>query len=235
VKKNPPILTIICPAITSRGAESGKVFAELQDQVDATEYDVEILVLMDNCKMPIGDKVCKLNHMASGDYIIAIGDDDEPKSDYVEQIGKTITENPGVDVVTFVLEYYANGVFVSNFHYGLGRTCRSPEEPRKKNPNVDRYGHWIKGREPGDIPHSRCAIRREIVQAYHYPPGTWYPEDYIFRDWLADNSMLKTEAHIDKVLYTIRFTSKKRYDCSWKRAQHAKQSKTCYTDPRRPT
>jgi len=230
-KKTPPILTIICPAITSRGKTSGKIFAELQVQIDASKYDVELLVLMDNCKMPIGDKVCKLNHMASGDYIIAIGDDDQPASCYVSEICKAITENPGVDVVTFDLAYYCNGHFVSNFTYGLGRVCRSPEDSPVRNPNADRYGHWLPGKGPGDVPHSRCAIRREIVQSYYYPEGIWYPEDYIFRDWLVDNDMLKTEAHIDKILYDIRFTRKKRYDTDWKRAQ---QKGVCYTDPRRP-
>lgn len=229
-KKAPPILTIICPAITSRGPKSGKLFAHLQEQIDATEYDVEMIVLMDNCKMPIGDKVCKLNHMASGDYIIAIGDDDIPSPCYVERICKAITENPGVDVVTFELAYYSNGRFVSDFIYGLGRKCISPEDPSRKTPGRDRYGKWVDlSYHPGDVPHSRCAIRREIVQSYYYPPGIWYPEDYVFRDFLADNDMLKTEHHIDEILYSVWFERVKRYDCDWKRAQQ----KVCYTRPRR--
>lgn len=232
----PPILTIICPAITSRGPSSGKIFAGLQEQIDATKYDVELLVLMDNCKTSIGDKVCKLNHMALGDYVICIGDDDEPEPDFVEQICLAITKNPGVDVVTFDLAYYKGDRFVTNFTYGLGRAeiaVQAPHEFKQNPANFNRYKKLINPDAvpvPGDVPHSRCAIRREIVQAYHYPPGIWYPEDYIFRDYLRDNDILKTEAHIDKVLYTIRYVEKKRYDAAWKRAQ---QDGLCYNDWRR--
>lgn len=223
-----PILTIISPGITSRNTG---VFVELQKQIDASGYDVELLVLSDNCRMPIGDKVCKLNHMASGDYIIAVGDDDDPRPDYVLEVCKAITENPGVDVVTFNLAYHANGKFISNFIYGLGRKCISPESTDRRTKGLNRYGDWADYTyHPGDVPHSRCAIRREIVQAYYYPEGIWYPEDYIFRDHLRDNNCLKTEAHIDKVLYDIRFEREKRYDCDWKR-----RKQVCYNKQQEET
>jgi hypothetical protein len=215
-----PILTITCPAITSRGTTSGKVFEELQRQVDNCKQDVELLIIMDNCKMPIGDKMCKLNHMASGDYIMAVGDDDFPEPCYVEEICKAIAANPGVDVVTFNMAYHCNGVYVSDFIYGLGRKCIAPEKPTTNHPRANRYGQWAKEEyKPGDAPHQRCAIRREIVQSYYYPEGIWYAEDYVFRDFMRDNNMLKTEVHVDKVLYKIYFEQKKRYDCNWKRAQ----------------
>ncbi|MHC4252534.1 MAG: hypothetical protein ACYS9X_25730 [Planctomycetota bacterium] len=198
-----PILSIICPAIIHRSHNSCVLFKKLAYQAaECSEY-VEILIFMDNCQRSISGKHEDLNQLARGDYVAGIGDDDDVPDDYISSIVKAIKDNPGVDVITYDLEYNVNGKMISTHTFGLDL------------PHVRPYD----AEHSSDYPHARCPIRRDIVQEYHYMRGRWFGEDIDFRDWLRENNRLQSEVYIDKVLYISHFKSKKKYSCTWKRQQ----------------
>ncbi len=83
----------------------GLLYSLLEAQSVSRMHDVELLVLMDNKRRPVGAKRNSLLSMARGEYISFIDDDDEVASDYVQKIYRTIAEtrksDKPADVICF--------------------------------------------------------------------------------------------------------------------------------------
>ena len=95
-------LSILIPSIPERSNALNLLLLSLDKQIAKlpVQNEVEVLVLMDNKIMSIGEKRERLKNMAAGKYWSMIDDDDRIDEDYVEDIIDAINEHD-VDVITF--------------------------------------------------------------------------------------------------------------------------------------
>jgi glycosyltransferase involved in cell wall biosynthesis len=130
--------------------------------------------------MPTGKKRNELINQTSGEYFVFIDDDDVISDDYVEEIMKAIEQKP--DVVTFKGFMTTNGEDRRDWTIKLGSKYE------------ERNGHYY--RWPNHI----VPMRRDAVRQIAFPE-IWIQEDYQWSKRINDMCLLKTEVHIDKVLY----------------------------------
>jgi len=96
-------LSILIPSVPHRVKRLGNILWQLERQVehgDTEKGEVELLVLMDNMTMSIGEKRNKLMDMAKGEYFSFVDDDDQIGFTYIDHLIKAINET-GSDVITF--------------------------------------------------------------------------------------------------------------------------------------
>lgn len=190
----PPLLSILIPTIVSRAAYFEAIDAQLAPQIaEGTPYhgQVEILTDCDNGEESIGEKRNRLLAMAQGKYTAFVDDDDEVSPDYVVSIIEAMATDP--DVITFKMDRYVDGVLDGHQTMRLGNAyvIEGFGEP------LLRYSY---------PPTHLCPMRRSIVGHMQFPfcDGG---EDTIWQDCVG--ALLKTEAHIGKVLYKYLYRSVK--------------------------
>ena len=83
-----------------------KVLNKLTHQANLFD-DVEVLTLMDNKKIMLGEKRNILIKIAAGNYITFVDDDDNVSDDYVETLLEGIKTN--CDVITFTVNVSIDG------------------------------------------------------------------------------------------------------------------------------
>lgn len=183
-------LSILVPAITERSEARDKLLDELQRQVDAKDYPVEILCFIDNRKRTIGEKRDDLVQLARGRYVAFVDDDDWVAPEYVEEILMWAGEG-GPDVISFINETTINGENPFKVHMKLENT--EHEGARQ----ID--GNWMDINRP---PWHTCAWRRELAQQFRFP-ATNYGEDW---GWVSQFvGRATSEYHITKVLHYYRY------------------------------
>lgn len=146
--------------------------AEYQDRI-------EILMLTDNKKQMLGYKRNTMVDMAQGRFVQFVDDDDRIDPDMFRLVLDATAGNP--DVVTFLAAVSLNGNRPKTCHYSLDYV-----EDRNTQHGYER------------IPNHICAIRRDLARQVSYPHVA-YGEDSGYSRLLRP--LLKTEHHIDKVLY----------------------------------
>ena len=181
-----PKLSILIPSVPSRvTGRLQPLFAKLEDQVSklANPRDVELIALLDNKRRSIGYKRESLLYIARGDYVAFADDDDDVEAYYIEEAVKAISENKGVDVITFKERVILNNSAPYTLTFQLGYQANdSVTIPNAKRP-----------------PWHCCFWRRDIAQQFHFP-DLMYGEDWA---WAAQaNAVAKTSYHIDKYMRT---------------------------------
>ena len=95
-------------------------------QLEKSKYkeNVEILYLVDNKIMTVGEKRNKLKSIASGEYIVFVDDDDRIADTYIDDIVEATLSSP--DVISFNFELCKNNTkkhlvlfsikYQTNFH-----------------------------------------------------------------------------------------------------------------------
>lgn len=147
---------------------------------------VEILCLIDNKTMTVGEKRQSLLNLARGKYIGFMDDDDDVSDDYIESLVAAAIQNPDSDVITFDQHCIVNGMeFTVNFS--------------TKNSN-QKYIPGMKHvlRPPFHI----CFWKREIAKQSTFEQSS-YGEDYAW--CLNMYPFIKTEFHIDRQLHLYRY------------------------------
>lgn len=149
--------------------------------------DVEILCLVDNKKMSIGEKRQSILNIARGKWVAFMDDDDDVTDDYIKSIHDAIRNNENSDVITFDQHCIVNGnEFIVNF---------SMENP------LDRYIPGMKYvRRP---PFHMCFWKGDIAKNTKFENSS-YGEDYAW--CLKMYPQVKTETHIDKILHLYRYS-----------------------------
>lgn len=181
-------LSILIPSIPERLNKTADLVAKLESQI-LDRKEVEILCLIDNMNMTIGEKRQHLFELAQGKYFAFVDDDDDISPLYVSEILKATDE--GKDVITF-----RQMSFINDEPFQV--------EFRLKNENEEAHkidGVWadIK-RKPFHV----CAWKRSICAGCFFP-NINYGEDSFFSECCAKNAL--TETHINKVLHFYRFDS----------------------------
>lgn len=156
------------------------MLSELQRQCEGE--DVEVITDVDDGQMVIGQKRQKMLEQASGDYVVFIDDDDRISRKYVSKIMKALQSDP--DVVTYKLHYIS-------------------DEDEERIIPVDfslRFSNDSNNFIPFErLPNHLCPVKRELALKAGFKPLR-YAEDAVFARKLKP--FLKTEVHINDVLYT---------------------------------
>jgi hypothetical protein len=186
-----PILSVLIPSIPERLTQAMELFKRIEKVMEG--HEVEILLLMDNLKNPIGQKREKLKNAASGKYFAFVDDDDnidwnynlicevinysEPDIICFKQIARLINENED--------GYNLTGTIDFSIH----------------NENEQFKADEITKRKPFPC----CVWKTELVQDIPFNHSS-YGED---ADW-AERALerIKTEHKIDAILHYYNFNSK---------------------------
>jgi hypothetical protein len=203
----PPLLSVLIASIPSRGERFLlPLLRELEAQIGESA-DVEVLTLIDNRHMTIGDKRNRLRTIAAGRYSVFVDDDDRVSSDYVASILHAIRSQPGRDVYCF-------DVWVCGYdRVGIG----GPEGM------VCKYGSALQHANLADRftrkPNHLMVFRTELARRVQFP-DTSYGEDDAWGARIARH--VRTEGRIDRVLYHYDF-SVETSETPWSQAWRARQ------------
>lgn len=182
-------LSILIPSIPERLSKTADLIAKLESQI-LDHKEVEILCLIDNMNMSLGDKRQRLFEMAAGKYFSFVDDDDDISPLYVSELLKAAEQ--GKDVITFRQITFIND---------------EPFQVEFKLNNENEEAHKIDGvwadikRKPFHV----CAWKKSICRGCFFPDLN-YNEDAFFVECAVKNAI--TETHINKVLHFYRFDSK---------------------------
>lgn len=175
---------ILIASVEQRTAKLGELFRGLVPQLIPGE--VEVLCYRDGWQQGIGRKRNLLAREAAAEYVSFVDDDDLVVDDFVATLYPLLD---GVDYVSFDIKpvhpEYAAGFVV---HQSLGYRAR-----------WDATGRWL------DIGHL-CPMRREIASIGHFPDR--YGEDQVWADQVRASGKLRTEHHVDRVLYLYRISGR---------------------------
>lgn len=184
-------LSILVPSVSERRTtflpkSLEMLYGQLEKLPLELQKQVEIIYLIDNKTMMLGDKRNLMVNMASGKYISFVDCDDRVSDDYIETLLKATYLD--VDSIVFLAEVSLNG--------NPPKICRySKDYPKDYNTETEYH------RLPNHIP----CIKREISQKVSFP-SIKYAEDAGYSKLLKPH--LKTEHKIDKVLYYYDYSDK---------------------------
>ncbi len=186
-----PRLSILICTMESRRPQFDALIAGLQPQ--CPDGVVQLTFLRDdgykNGGLSRGAKRQSLLEAATGDFIVFRDDDDPCPADYVESILPHCID--GMDCIGHKFDCYG--------YAGPGKLERAIVS--------NRYTAWKTN--PHDLPkYERCPhhlvpVRREHALKAGFDPKLDNGEDYGYSMKLLKLGLLKNEAFIDKVLYTI--------------------------------
>lgn len=178
--KNNPTLTICIPTVIGRERQFNALVAEIERQ--AQGYAVDILSCCDSKEMTIGAKRELMYKEAQGEYCLMIDDDDEIVSDFIPVIFKYLQDRP--DCVTYLERVIENGIERISCHSNRFKEWAS---------HVEGY-HYVR------TPYFKDVIKTEICKAIPVP-DVRYGEDHKWSDALKASGLIKTEAHIPRIMY----------------------------------
>jgi glycosyltransferase involved in cell wall biosynthesis len=149
---------------------------------------VEILCLIDNKSMTIGEKRQALLDMARGKWIGFLDDDDDVSDTYIDSLISAMEKTPS-DVITFDQHCSVNGKeFTVNFK------MTNPHQP------------YIPGAGTLHLlrpPYHMCFWHRDIAKKARFEPSS-YGEDLAWCMKMYPN--VKSETHIPKILHFYKYS-----------------------------
>jgi len=182
-----PRLSILIPSIEERkGSFLKRILGEVGRQTSPYGEQIEVLTLIDNREISIGEKRNRLLDMANGEFLVFIDDDDRIAPEYTSEIMNAISNVDPLDCIVYdclCTITGTNGNITARLH------CKYGVEYGYTN---DRRGNW-RGK-----PAHTMVWRSEIAKRHRYP-HTSAGEDV---DWVRRACVEISHQHrIDKVLY----------------------------------
>jgi len=180
---------LVCSVHTRRATFAPKIIEQIYGQwetlPEVDQQRVEILFLMDNKIIGLGEKRNMMVDMARGEYLEFVDDDDEIEPDLISSILAAIDEHHP-DVVTFLAAVTING--------GDPKPCVYSTRWKRDSNTASEYRR---------IPNHICAVRKEVARNASFP-NVPKGEDSGFSKLLLPH--LKTEHHIPRVLYRYAYS-----------------------------
>lgn len=214
-----PAFSILIPCIPERMNMAAQLYRKLHQQIADAKANVEVLCLIDDCRMSVGTKRQKLLDIARGDYIAFVDDDDDVTDRYVPAIWDAILESrcPACrgtgtyedpqhghemicgcrgmpDVFTFVQQIYLNGIY-GEIEFRAGH-------PENESPSLDTEQEHPRYRRAVRPPWHVCVWRASIARRAKFP-AQMSGEDWL---WAAElQRHIATSHHIDEALHVYRY------------------------------
>lgn len=182
-------LSILIPSVTSRTDNFYQTcIKEINRQAELFVGSVEILSIVDNKSMTLGEKRNQLIRIACGKYIVFLDDDDRVAPNYIERLIQEIDKcEMKADVINFTVNISINGGDYVPVFYS--------KEFQKDQNLPDRYLR---------IPNHIMCFKRDLIFQFPFKP-ILRGEDSDFSKRIL--SSIKTEVIIDDVLYFYDFNS----------------------------
>jgi glycosyltransferase involved in cell wall biosynthesis len=104
-------LSVLIASLESRNDLFKRVFTDLKNQINSNNYSdiVEVITLVDNAELTIGEKRNILKSKAKGEYICFVDDDDLLPNYYLKEIVDKL--NSGYDLINFYVEHRVDGSY----------------------------------------------------------------------------------------------------------------------------
>jgi hypothetical protein len=168
----------------------------LKPQIHNTPVEVKIRQF--NPAMSLGENREVMRREAKSDYISMLDDDDLITIDFV---AKVLPLLDGVDQVSFDCQIYRNWTKLPVAHHSL------------------KYGHWYQDANGfyRDISHIASVMRRDL--ALQAPMSGGIGEDWRWAMEIRNLGIVKTEHHLDEVLYHYIERHQKNDALDWKDAR----------------
>lgn len=188
IKQEQPLLSIlVCSLVERNNTFLSDLIGTIQKQIIGKP--VELLILSDNAKRPVGTKRNDLLNISKGRYVCFIDDDDRISETYVDDVLQEIIDwSP--DVIVFDAEITFNGV----------------------NPKLVKYGREYDYCEKSDAyyrhPNHLMVHKKENITEFFKDIKTGEDDEWALRML----PRIVTQSRIDKVLYYYDYnTSTKKY------------------------
>lgn len=179
-------LTIGVCSVLGRGTTFlPKILSQLQDQIKGYETQVELICLLDNKSIMLGEKRNMIVNMAIGEYITFVDDDDRLSDNYIQTLVNTIDNNKDIDCITFIVDVSINK--------GMYIPCYYSKDYLKDFNEPKAYRR---------IPNHICCVKTSIAKETPYQ-NILRGEDAAYAKDLLPK--LSTEVMIDEVLYYYDF------------------------------
>lgn len=186
-------LSILICTLPERINLLNRLVGILNNQINSCFANIEIITDNRARGTSVGQKRNDLIKRATGDYFCFIDDDDTITHEYISSLISAIEQNP--DVVTFKGFMTTNGAARVDWIIKLGEKY----EARKDADNITRYYRF---------PNHLCAFKTSLVKHFTFPAIN-QGEDYQWALRIHESGVLKTEVHIDKMIYHYDFRTNK--------------------------
>lgn len=179
-----PLLSVLVATVPNRLPEPAiSLYKKLCQQAD--NQPVEILLLGDNRRRTLGQKMNDLMRLARGTYLTFADDDDDVRDSYVGEILRAIIAKP-TDVICFDV--------LCTLKSANGRIHTSVVQPSLYHENEEFKDGGVTLRKPMQV----AVWRSELARSSRWPDG-YYNVDAAWAKPLW--SLAKTEHRIPDVLY----------------------------------
>jgi hypothetical protein len=180
------LLTIAIPTLEKRKMVFNELFNEMKKQALSYGNKIEIIYIIDNGEMTIGDKRNKLNEMAKGKYIVQWDDDDWICKAGIDMIMKGIESD--CDVISYnhytdIKQWGKN----QYFHKYYSIKFAPPKEVVDYENNIIQI-----------VPDQKCVIKSEIAKQVKFLKMN-FQEDMFYGKHILP--YLKTEYYINEFIY----------------------------------
>lgn len=174
---------LVCSTLERADTFLPKQMVRLRELKKALPYEqqkqVQILCLVDDQTLMLGDKRNILTEMAQGEYTVSVDDDDRLTDDYLTEILKAI--ETGADCITYKVSVSLNG--------GDPKICHYSKSFNRDYNTEDAYYR---------LPNHLAVVKKEVSRNVSFP-ALKYAEDVAYAKILKPH--IRTEHIIDKVLY----------------------------------
>ena len=171
------ILSVLICSLKQRQEMLAKLLEHLERQ---KTRDVEILVEVDNGRLPVGSKRNRLLRKARGDYVVFVDDDDEVADDYIHKILQACVWKPDCCGIMGQVRFRRRNIIRSFVH-------------------SIKYNSWFRrGNTYYRCPNHLNPVKRELALLTRFPQKR-SGEDYDYSIRLLP--LLKTEEFIDGFIY----------------------------------
>jgi len=181
--RNGPTLSVLVPSVASRRKTfAPKIADALYGQLQALDDPgrAEVLMLVDDKGMSVGEKRNRMLALARGEYVAFVDDDDRVEDDYVSSLLDAIDQDRA-DCVTFDVAVSVDG--------GRAKTCHYSTAYERDENTATEYRRLVN--------HIMC-VRRSLASTVEFPDAT-SGEDSEYARRLAP--LLTSERHVARTLY----------------------------------
>ncbi len=182
-------LSVLIASLKSRNHLLERVFSDLKNQINSNNYSdiVEIITLIDNAELTIGEKRNKLKSQAKGEYICFVDDDDFLPNYYLKEIVEKL--NNQYDLINFYVEHKVDGIYKKLICPNVGID----------NMEINGCLFW------NNMLHL-CPHKKSIADLVQFP-NINFCEDLEYSKQLKNH--IKNTFFIEKIIYHYDFKSKK--------------------------
>lgn len=191
------MLSILIASVDQRAAQLEMLLAHKLRVPMHWRDKIEVIPLVDNKEMSIGEKRQKLLQLANGKWIVFFDDDDDPYPWYMSQILYTIEVHKDIDCIGINVDMTTNGVRPQ-------RCCHSLKYPEWR----ERVDGWDYVR---NITHFNPVLREKALATGF--KDLRFGEDRDYSDRITPT--LKKEFYITRPLFHYRFSNKEDFHAKY--------------------